>query len=101
MHNSGGSRPLQPWEPRPLPGAGGPDAAADPEQRGRPVGAGEHAQAQVRRMSVRLTRSGGPVGGPVPSPEELLVLVHVRKRKILYNPGAGCRNSKRLSVTPI
>ena len=32
-----------------MPGAGGPDTAADPEQRGRPVGAGEHDQAQVRR----------------------------------------------------
>jgi hypothetical protein len=40
-----GSRSLQPSEPWPLPRAGGPDAAADPEQRGRPVGAGEHDQA--------------------------------------------------------
>jgi hypothetical protein len=48
-----GSRALQPPEPRAVPGAGGPDAAADPEQRGRPVGAGEHDQAPVRGESAR------------------------------------------------
>jgi len=49
-----------------VPGAGGPDAAADPEQRGRPVGAGEHDQAPVRSESARLTgsRAAAPVSGP-------------------------------------
>uniref|UniRef100_A0A453CAE4 BHLH domain-containing protein n=1 Tax=Aegilops tauschii subsp. strangulata TaxID=200361 RepID=A0A453CAE4_AEGTS len=43
-----GPRPLQPAEPRPVPGAGGADAAADPEQRGRPLGAGEHHQTHLK-----------------------------------------------------
>jgi len=46
-----------------VPGAGGPDAAADPEQWGRPVGAGEHDQAQVRR-SLSASALASPGGEP-------------------------------------
>jgi len=54
-----------------VPGAGGPDAAADPEQWGRPVGAGEHDQAQVRRsLSASALASPGGAGLGLVCPEE-------------------------------
>lgn len=72
-----GSRALQPPEPRALPGAGGPDAAADPEQWGRPVGAGEHDQAQVRRREA--CRPGPGLPRPEETAQVLLHLLHVRR----------------------
>ena len=64
-----------------MPGAGGPDAAADPEQRGRPVGAGEHDQAPVRSELAHLAGStaAGPVSGlPPEETEEVLQHLHVQ-----------------------
>ena len=69
-----------------MPGAGGPDAAADPEQWGRPVGAGEHDQAQVRRS---LPASPGGAGLGLVCPEESeQVLLHLHVRRGVELPSA-------------
>jgi hypothetical protein len=74
-----GPRSLQSAEPRALPGAGGRDAAADAEQRRRPLGAGQHHQAQINRSSrtsifADRQRSWTTMLAPIQSPNAIVSL---------------------------